>query len=317
MQFQTTHQAMGTVMAHKAFGGEAQLCLAAICEEIDTLEMLMSRFIPDSEISRINASSGLGEPEPVSQPVLDVLMLAAEISQRCHGYFDVTAGSLVDLWTWSKQTGVQPDPADIDMVLPLINYQDLILDPYELTAYLKYSGQAIDLGGIGKGFAGDVITGLYREFGINSAFSNLGGNVVAVGVKPDGSPWSVGIQHPRRPQDLIGSVTVENQTVVTSGDYQRAYLASPDCKYHHILNLRTGYPSESDLISVTIVAKQGMVADALSTALFVAGLEHVTEILTDFPGVDAVLINRELQVFVTDGLKTCFHPQKNVKINEF
>lgn len=312
--YQATHRAMGTIMTHKAFGGEANQAITSVCAEIANLELLMSRFIPESEISRVNRSAGTLESEPLSKQVLDVLLKSKELSQLCQGLFDITSGPLVNLWHLCKHTQNPPSQADIDLTLPLINDQDLILDPYQQTAFLNMPGQAIDLGGIGKGFAGDQIIRLYDEFGIRSAFSNLGGNVAAVGSKPDGSPWRVGIQHPRKPSDLVGWVAVTDKAVVTSGDYQRAYLSSSEYKYHHILNLRTGYPSESDLISVTVVAKQGVIADALSTALFVAGLENAIQILKSFTGVEVVLIDQDLQVFVSDGLETCFYPQSNIKI---
>ena len=315
-QFQTTHQAMGTIMMHKAFGEDAELCLAAICEEIDALEMLMSRFIPESEISRINESSGLGEPIPVSQPVLDVLMQSAELSGRCRGLFDVTVGPLVELWARSRQTSAPPSSGSIESILPLINHHDLMVDPYQQTARLRLSGQAIDLGGIGKGFAGDKVMALYRAFGIESAYSNIGGNVVVIGAKPDGSPWQIGVQHPRQPQEVMGALAVTDRSVVTSGDYQRSYLSSTDHKYHHILDPRTGYPAESELISVTIVTEQAIIADSLSTTLFIAGEEGAMAILRGFPGVEAVLINRELEVLITSGLNGCFHPQTNIRIRE-
>ena len=316
MQYQTTHQAMGTVMAHKAFGEGAELCLAAICGEIDTLEMLMSRFIPESEISRINGSSGLGEATPVSRLVLDILIQSKELSQRCGGLFDVTIGPLVELWGRSKQTGALPTSESIDLTLPLVNYQDLLLDPYQQTARLKTPGQAIDLGGIGKGFAGDRVMEIFREFGITSAYSNIGGNVVVIGAKPDGSLWQIGVQHPRRPQEVISALAVTDKAVVTSGDYQRSYIASEDFKYHHILDPRIGFPATSDLVSVTTIAENAVIADVLSTTLFIAGEEGAMAILRGFPGVEAVLINRELEVLITSGLNGCFHPQTNIRIRE-
>jgi thiamine biosynthesis lipoprotein len=314
MQFQTTHQAMGTVMAHKAFGRDAEECLRSVCMEIDNLESLLSRFIPESEVSRINDSSGL-LIESLSQSTMEILIKAVEFSDLCQGVFDITVGPLVDLWGQSKLTGVPPNSESIERVLPLINYQELILDPYQQTGGLNLPGQAIDLGGIGKGFAGDKVAALYRAFGITSAYSNIGGNVVAIGAKPDGSGWRVGVQHPRQPKQVIGVIAVSDAAVVTSGDYQRAYLASPDWKYHHILDLRIGYPAESELISVTIVSPQAVVADVLSTAVFIAGMERGLEILNYFCGSEAVLINRDLEVFVTAGLKSCFQPQENITIS--
>ena len=183
-----------------------------------------------------------------------------------------------------------------------------------MTAGLRTSGQSVDLGGIGKGFAGDRIREIFGRFDVTSAYSNLGGNVIAVGTKPDGAPWRVGIQHPRQEQGLIGAVAVMDRTVVTSGDYQRYYIDGQGKRQHHILNPRTGYPANSGLISVSIVAEKSLVADALSTIVFVAGLEKGLECLRNFPQTEAILVDTELQVYVTQGLKHRFQAGDGVEV---
>ena len=144
------------------------------------------------------------------------------------------------------------------------------------------------------------------------AYSNIGGNVVTLGTKPDGSPWHIGIQHPRQENRLLGSVSVVDKTVVTSGDYQRYFMDSQGIRYHHILDPSTGYPSESGLISVTIVAESSLAADALSTILFVAGMEKGLEILRSYPRTDAIFVDKDLQVFITPGLKDGFQTNEGV-----
>jgi len=148
-------------------------------------------------------------------------------------------------------------------------------------------------------------------FGIASAYSNLGGNVVTVGAKPDGSPWHIGIQHPRQENGLIGAVSVVNQTVVTSGDYQRYFTDSQGKRHHHILDPTTGYPAESGLISVSIVTDKSVAADALSTILFVAGMEKGLEFLSSFPQTEAILVDSNLQVYVTQGLRCRFQVKEH------
>jgi thiamine biosynthesis lipoprotein len=196
----------------------------------------------------------------------------------------------------------------------LVNYRDLILDPQERTTGLRNGGQSIDLGGIGKGFAGDRIVNIFRSFGISSAYSNLGGNVVTVGAKPDGSPWQVGIQHPRQENSLIGSVSVVNQTVVTSGDYQRCFADSQGKWHHHILDPKTGHPAQSGLTSVTIVADKSVVADPLSTIVFVAGMEKGFEFLRYLPKTEAILVDSDLQVCVTQGLRNRFRAAEGIEV---
>jgi len=176
-------------------------------------------------------------------------------------------------------------------------------------------GQSIDLGGIGKGYAGDRVLEIFRGFGVTSAYSNLGGNVVSLGTKPDGSPWRIGIQHPRQEERLIGVVSVAGQSVVTSGDYQRYAVGHNGKRYHHILNPLTGYPAESGLVSVTIIAEKSMAADALSTAVFVAGMDKGLELLKNYPQVEAVLVDSKIEVFITRGLKDRFQTDENIRLN--
>jgi len=310
---QATHSAMGTVMTHKAFGRYAEDSLAAVCAEVEWIEGLLSRFLPDSDISRINESAGI-KSEKVSPETYEVLTKAVEFSRYCPGCFDVTIEPLVTLWNRGKDSSVQPEELSIQQVLPLVNDRDLILDPWKMTAGLKFVGQSVDLGGIGKGFAGDRILEVYRQFGVSSAYSNLGGNVVTLGAKPDGSPWRIGIQHPRQENKIIGSVSVVNQTVVTSGDYQRYFTDSQGKRHHHILNPTTGYPAESGLISVSIVSEKSLAADALSTILFVAGMEKGLEYLRSFPQTEVILVDTDLQVYVTPGLRDHFQADQGMDV---
>jgi len=310
---QATHCAMGTVMTHKAFGLNAEDSLEAVCREVVRLEGLLSRFLPDSEISRVNRSAGI-KGEKVSLETYEVLSTAVAFSRCFPGCFDVTIEPLVTLWHTAEESLSQPDESSIKQVLPLVNYRDLILDPWGMTAGLRNVRQSVDLGGIGKGVAGDRIREVLKEYDISSAYSNLGGNVVTVGTKPDGSPWHIGIQHPRRENRLIGSVSVVNQTVVTSGDYQRCFTDSQGKRHHHILNPSTGYPSESGLISVSIVTEKSSAADPLSTILFVAGMEKGLKFLKSFPETEAIFVDADLQVYVTQGLRYRFQAARGIEV---
>lgn len=310
---QVTHLAMGTVMTHRAYGLHADECLGAVVEEVERLERILSRFLPASDVSRVNRSAGM-KPEAVSMDSYEVLSRAAEFSQRCPACFDITIGPLVTLWNSAKAAALVPDEFSIQQALPLVNCRDLMLDPWRRTAGLARVGQSIDLGGIGKGFAGDRIIEVYQEYGIDSAYSNLGGNVVTLGAKPDGSPWRVGIQHPRQENKLIGSLCVVNQSVVTSGDYQRFFTDRQGKRRHHILNPASGYPAESGLISVSIVAAESLAADALSTAVFVAGLEQGLELLRGFPQTEAILVDEKQRVYITRGLRYCFQADQGTGV---
>jgi len=312
MTAQTTHSAMGTVMTHRVFGEYAEECLAAVCEEVRHLEGLLSRFLSESEISRINRSAGI-ESEPVSFSTYQVLAKAVEFSRNCPGRFDVTIAPLVALWHIARETLAQPPESAIQQALPLVDYRALVLDPGQMTAGLRHAGQSIDLGGIGKGYAGDRILEVFKQYGVLSAYSNLGGNVVTFGAKPDGTPWRVGIQHPRLADRLIGSVAVSGKAVVTSGDYQRGFTDRHGMSHHHLLSPATGHPARSGLVSVSIVSGSSTVADALATAVFVAGMAQGLELLRGFPHAEAILVDNDLRVFVTRGLQNHFQPDDGIR----
>ena len=199
----------------------------------------------------------------------------------------------------------------------MVNYHDLLLDPEKRSAGLRRVGQSLDLGGIGKGFAGDKFLQIFKKYGISSAYTNIGGNVMALGKKPDGSFWRIGIQHPREEKSLIGLVSVEDKAVVTSGDYQRYFLGSTGKRYHHILDPATGYPAESGLVSVTVVADSSTTADVLSTIVFVAGREKGLELLRGFRGTEAILVELDLQIYITTGLEKYFQAREGIRVNVF
>lgn len=311
---QSTMFGMGTVITNKVFGRQKDEALQAADKETVRLERMLSRFIPESEISRINSSAGI-RYEKVSNETFEILSRAVEFSKCSQSRFDVTIGPLVTLWSVLKGTSEPPHKSEIRQVLPLVNYNDLALDHSQKEVGLKKEGQSIDLGGIGKGYAADKITEVFKRYVISSAFTNFGGNVAAIGAKPDGSPWRIGIQHPRKEDSLIGVVSVVDKSVVTSGDYQRCFIGSNGKRYHHILDPATGYPSETGLISATIISESSMAADALSTILFTAGMEKGIQILKAFPGTEAILIDSNLLIYITQGLKDCFQITEGIRIS--
>lgn len=302
---------MGTVMSHNAFGIYAEDCLDAVCREVARLESILSRYIPESDVSRINQNAG-GNFVEVNPETFNILARSLELSAICDGNFDITIAPLVNLWNIGKNTFTQPSINEIKQVLELVNYRDLILDASSKKVGLSRPRQAIDLGGIGKGYTGDCILEIFRDFGVTSAYSNLGGNVVTLGAKPDGTPWNIGIQHPRLVDSLIGSLAVIDRSIVTSGSYQRFSNDSLGNQFHHIIDPATGYPVESGLVSVTIVSDNSMTADVLSTALFVMGINRGMELLMSFPKTEAILMDSEEKVFVSKGLKGLFQSNKNI-----
>jgi len=313
MLAETEHKGMNTVMTHRVFGPHGEEALDTALAECARLEGLLSRYIPHSEIGLLNRAAGTAGVD-VSPETYEILARARDFSRRFRGLFNITIGPVVDLWREARAAGEPAAEGRIRKALSLVNHDDLILDPARRTARLGKEGQSVDLGGIGKGYAGDRILEIFRRYGVTSAFTNLGGNVAALGEKPDGSPWQVGIRHPRRQDRLIGAVAVRDRSVVTSGDDQRFFVDGGGQRWHHILDPATGYPADAGLVSVTVVAKSGMDADALSTILFIAGLTRGTEMLRQYPGAEAVFVDADTRVYTTPGLKDQFQAAGGIDI---
>jgi thiamine biosynthesis lipoprotein len=198
MHSQAAHDGMGTAMTHRAFGHRAQEALRAVRAEAGRLEGLMSRFIRSSEVARLNAAAGAG-PVKLSPETFAVLARAAEFSRLCGGAFDVTVGPLAALWDWKAAR--TPEAAEIERALGLVGHADLILDPDKGTAALKRAGQSVDLGGIGKGCAGDRFIEIFREYGVASACTTSAGTWLPWEANPTarGGGWASGTRAKRAP----------------------------------------------------------------------------------------------------------------------
>lgn len=303
-------QGMGTVMTHRAFGPHADDALEAVLACAAELEQRMSRFAPASDISAINRAAGGGGVQ-VGSAVIQVLERALQLSRSTHGLFDVTIGPLVDVWrvTRRDECGVDwpvPGETDIRACIQLVDYRDLTLDIVRGTAALRRAGQCIDLGGIAKGYAADAFAQVFRTMGVTCAFTNIGGNVMTVGAKPGGAPWRVGIEHPRSQGRLIGAIDVAGMSVVTSGDYHRFFIDQDGVRQSHILDPRTGRPARSGLISATVMSPCSMDADALSTAVFVAGIEAAHYCTSRHNVEGMMLVDEDMTVWVSKRLQSHF-----------
>jgi thiamine biosynthesis lipoprotein len=304
---------MGTVIINHVTAENPQQVLLEAEDEINRINCLLSRFVEESDISRINHQAG-GSAVKVSEETFQLLSESLVYSKQSQGLWDITICPLVTLWEEAKKGQTVPSQQMIEKAKQLVDYNSVILGESSKEVFLSKEKQAIDLGGIGKGYAADQIIRLFKEHQIASAFTNFGGNVSTIGTKPDGTAWNIGIQHPRNPQILIGLVPVIDKSVVTSGDYQRFYRATDGKKYHHIIDPKTGYPSDSGLISTTIIAESSTTADALSTITFLAGLEQSKAILKGLESVEAVLIDKHLTVYLTQGIKDDFEGIEGLKI---
>ena len=259
--------AMDTVMSFTAYGERGEEAVEAAVQEVERLDALLSTGIAESEVSRINAS---GEGD-LSEDTEKILSEGLTIWKQTGGLFDVTIYPLMQLWGFPTGNYHVPTEEELKQTMSLVDSSKVILDGNHVTLGEK---QKMDLGGIAKGYTSNRIMEIFQEYGVTSAMVSLGGNVQTLGKKPDGTDWQVGIQNPDNVQgDLLGAVAVQDQAVITSGGYER-YFEENGQTYIHILDPRTGCPAESGLASVTIVSSNGMLADALSTSLYIMGLDE-------------------------------------------
>jgi thiamine biosynthesis lipoprotein len=230
---------------------------------------LLSKTAPGSDVWNINHAGG--RPVRVSKDAMAILKGAEKISRASGGALNIALGAAVALWHVTGPVPAIPDPDALAAAVASADWEAIVLE--EDSVYVP-AGMQIDLGGIAKGYIADQIAGYLRDRGIESALLNFGGNVVTLGHKPDGSAWSVGLRKPgsKAGNDFWAVVTSADQSIVTSAVYERGFNLD-GVWYHHILDPRTGRPVQNGLILVTAVCGDGLLADALTTALFVLGVE--------------------------------------------
>lgn len=298
--------ALDTIINQEVYGDNAQEAADAVSAEINSLDDLWSVESDDGDTVKLNSNAGQGYVE-VDPKTIYLLQEAKRISELSDGAaFDITVAPIVNAWGICTDDPQIPSAETIEDLLPLVNYQDVLIDAENNTVALAKEGQMIDLGGIAKGYIGDLAIDTYKEYGITSAFINLGGNVVVLGNKPDGSTWKVGIQDPRGDTtDIIGYVEVSDEAVVTSGDYQRYFIENGK-RYCHIIDPTTGYPIDNGLMSVTVIAASSADADGLAKAI-VLGLDEGMDLIENYDGAEAIFITTDKEIYVTSGLTDIFH----------
>ena len=264
-------------------------------------EQLLSKTIDASDVSRIN--NAMGQTVTVDPETWEILRRAKEISAQTGGAFSITIAPVTALWSFTDTvTNMVPtDEARLKM-LPLVDDQKIALG--ENNTVTLPAGMEIDLGGIAKGYIADKVADIIREKAYAGIVS-LGGNVYTVGKKPDGSAFSVGIKDPHNPAASKAIIYTGDGTVVTSGTYERGFSFG-GVRYHHILDPKTGWPSQSDLVSATFVMDSSMTADALATACIVIGSEKSLDLAKELQ-LDAMFIDKDGQAFFTEGFEAKYN----------
>ena len=265
------------------------------------LENTLSNTIESSEVSQINSAGG--KWVTVGKDTLKVVKAGVKYGELSDGDFDITIGSVSGLWDFQSENPVVPEQSKITEALKHVNYKNIQFNGNKIRIIDPEA--KLDLGGIAKGYVADELTTLLEKEGVTSAVINLGGNISTIGGKPDGSPFIIGIEKPYTDRtEIIGTTTADNQTVVTSGIYERQFQKDGKI-YHHVLSSKTGYPVETQLEAVSLVAKKGrsMDIDAMSTICLMKGVDGGKAFIKKQKGVEAVCSAQGKEVAKTKGMK--------------
>lgn len=298
-----TQMHMGTLASITAVASTDQAANRAIdagFKEVKRLEQLLSTWIPQSELSRVNAAAGV-MPIPVSPDTLAVVQRAMQAAEMTGGGFNIAIGPAVEAWNVIDGQRI-PTESELDALRPLLDLQAVHVDVRERTIFLKKAGMRIDVGGIGKGYAADQAVEAMRKAGAVAGVVALSGDIKTFGRLPGGKMFPVGIQHPREDGSVLVWIDLEDEAISTAGDYER-FFEREGVRYHHILDPRTLQPARS-CQSVTVIAKEGVWADGLDTGIFVMGPERGMELVERLPDVEAIIVDRDGHMLVSSGLKS-------------
>ena len=303
--------AMDTYMTITTYGDRCEEALEAAVTEIERLDALLSVGNADSEISRINA----GGSGTLSTDARILVEQALDIWRTTGGAFDITVYPIMQAWGFTTGDCKVPSESELQALLQTAGSEKLTLDGFDLTLG---AGQGIDLGGIAKGYTSDRLMEIFKAYGLNAGVVSLGGNVQCSGTKPDGSLWRCGIRDPNAPDDpnaLLGVVSAADRAVITSGAYERNFTDENGQVYHHIIDPSTGAPADSGLCSVTVVSTDGILADGLSTACYVMGLDKSLEYWKCAgENFDLILMTDENEIYVTAPIASSFTSNYTVHI---
>ncbi len=292
---------MGTTVTITAVGPTREAGEAAIdagMAELRRLDAMMSLYKDGSEITKVNLAAG-ERPVTVSSEMIDAVERAVEVSRLSDGVFDVTIGPLVVLWQMRLKEGTVPSDDEIARVRKLVDYRNIVIDRKASTIFLRKKGMILDLGGM-KGYLADRVADLFRKRGITNAVIALAGDIWALGSREDGSPWRIGVQHPREKDRTLTVLELRDKYICTSGDYER-FVIKGKKRYHHIIDPRTGKPSEGT-ISATLIGDRGSLIDPLAKVPFILGAQKGLEIVRRL-GAEAIIVDDQGKVTTTPGIR--------------
>ena len=307
-EYTRTVFAMDTVMGLKIYSEHGGDALEQAENEIKRIDNLLDRGNENSEIYKINKDKSSN----ISKETAEVISTALSVSEETNGAFDITIAPIVDLWGFYGNEFRVPSEDEIQSTLKSVGYEQVRLDGSNISIP---DNVYIDLGGIGKGYASDMVAKVLRKNNISSAIISLGGNVYTIGKKADGSLWTIGIADPFNSSQHIGTIKVRDKAVITSGGYQR-YFEKDGMIYHHIIDPKTGMSADSGLASVTIISDNGIQADGLSTALFIMGLDKSTDFWRKNSNFEAIFVGNDGSIYITDGIADKFESNTKYTITK-
>lgn len=300
-EYSTSLFAMNTYITLELYGENAKETAKILSNKINCFENLWSTTLNTSEIYKINSSNGT--PAKVSDETTDIINYSINMADKTFGALNPAIYPIVKEWGFTTGNYKIPAKNDIDSLLKHTDYKKIKLENNEV---LIAKNMKIDLGSIGKGYTSDVVAEIAKNNGISSGLVNLGGNVQAIGTKPNGEKWKLGLQNPFG-EGNIGILEIANCAVITSGNYEKYFVGEDGKQYCHIINPLTGYPVDNELTSVTVVGNEGKMCDALSTALFVMGKDKTIEFWKLNKNFELILITKDKNVYITSGLKNSFN----------
>ncbi|MGN0204937.1 MAG: FAD:protein FMN transferase [Coprococcus sp.] len=304
--------AMDTYMTVKAYGINGEEAVEAAIAEIERLDALLSTGNKSSEVAGLNDNGG----GSLSEETEVLLERSLDLYQSTDGAFDIAIYPVMKAWGFTDSKYRVPPETELIALLELADPSLIEYDRENHTVFFGKEGMQIDFGGIAKGYTSARIMDIYREYGISSGLVNLGGNVQAFGTKPDGSDWRVAIQSPDDSGAYMGVLSVSDRAVITSGGYER-YFEQDGEIYHHIIDPVTGYPAHNGLTSVTIVSTDGILADGLSTSLFIMGQDKAEDYWRAHSDeFDMILLSADDELYITEGIMQAFSSDHEVRIIE-
>ena len=275
-------------------------------KEIKRIEDLISSWDPNSETSEINRNAGL-KAVKVSSELFDLIVRSKKISALTNGLFDISFASVDKIWKFDgSQTNI-PSEENVKASVAKINYENIILNKEKQTVFLKEKGMKIGFGAIGKGYAANKAKAKMLTMGIKDGVVNAGGDLITWGKMEHGGDWSIGIANPKEKDQVIGWLIINDLAVVTSGNYEKFFIADGK-KYSHIINPITGYPA-SRTRSVTIICKDAELSDALATSVFILGDSKGIELINQLKNIECLVVTAQNELKTSNGLKLNYYKE--------